>query len=226
MAQPVLAARVRTSKGKGAAKKLRQKNQIPAVFYGPNAGPIVLTVNYPELDNLVKQGMGENIILDLEVISDQGTETRRVILKELQVVPISESFIHADFYEISMDKEITVDIPIRLVNTAIGVTNGGILQHIRRELTVSCLPDKLIDSLDLDVSELDIGDSLHIRDIELPEGITSSEEAHLTVTVVAAPTVKEEEPEEEEIEEEAGEETREEAEGDSTEPESETSETP
>jgi len=222
MTQPVLVARVRTSKGKGAARKLRQKDQIPAVFYGPNAVPIMLTVNYLELDNLVKQGMGENIILDLEVTSDQGTETRKVMLKELQVAPISESFIHADFYEISMDKEITVDIPIRLVNTPIGVTNGGILQHIRRELTVSCLPDKLIESLDLDVSELDIGDSLHIGDIELPEGITSSEEAHLTVTVVAAPTVKEEEAEEEEIEEEA----EEGAEEESTGPESETSETP
>ncbi len=217
MTQPVLAARVRKSKGKGAAKKLRQNNQIPAIFYGPNTDPIMLTVDYPELENMLKQGMGENIILDLEVRSEQGTETRKAILKDLQVAPVDDTFVHADFYEISMDKEITVDIQIRLMNTPVGVTNGGILQHIRRELTVSCLPDKLIDSLDLDVSGLDIGDSLHIRDIELPEGITSTEEAHQTVAVIAAPTVKLEEGEEEELEEKAEEEAKEE----STEPEGE-----
>ncbi len=209
MAQTVLAARVRKSRGKGAAKKLRQKNQIPAIFYGPNTESVMLTVNYVDLEKIVKQGMGENIILDLAVTSEQGTETRKAILKELQVAPVKDAFIHADFYEISMDKEITVDVPIRLVNTAVGVTRGGVLQHIKRELTISCLPDKLIESLYADVSGLDIGDSLHIKDIELPEGITSTEEDHLTVAVIVAPTVKVEGVEEEEIEEAAEGEVRE-----------------
>ena len=79
-----------------------------------------------------------------------------------------------------------------MINTPVGVTNGGILQHIRRELTITCLPDKLINVFDLDVSGLDIGDSIHIRDIELPEGITTAEEGRLTVAVMAAPTVEEE----------------------------------
>ena len=211
MDQPVLAARVRKARGKGAARKLRQKEQIPAIFYGTNTGPIMLAVDYPEFEDIVKRGRGENVILDLQIESEQGIETHRAILKELQLAHISDTFIHADFCEISMDKKITVDIPIRLVNTPIGVTNGGILQHIRRELTVSCLPDKLIDSLDVDMSDLEIGDSLHIRDIELPEGITSTEEGHLTVAIIAAPTVKVEEAEEEEIEEEAEGEVKEEA---------------
>jgi large subunit ribosomal protein L25 len=104
-----------------------------------------------------------------------------------------------------MDKEITVDLPIRLVNTPRGVTDGGFLQTIRRELTVSCLPDKLIDSLEIDVSDLEIGDSIHIQDIELPEGITCAEEDHLTIAVVSAPgggMEEEEEIPEGEIEEE------------------------
>jgi large subunit ribosomal protein L25 len=103
-----------------------------------------------------------------------------------------------------MDKEITVDIPIRLVNSPVGVTEGGILQHIKRELKISCLPGKMIDALELDVSELDIGDSLHVEDIDLPEGIVSLEEGHLTVATVAAPSVAEE-VEEEVIEEELAE---------------------
>ncbi|MBW1916312.1 MAG: 50S ribosomal protein L25, partial [Deltaproteobacteria bacterium] len=96
--------------------------------------------------------------------------------------------------------EITVDIPVRLANIPLGVANGGILQHVRREITVSCLPDKLIESVDVDVSELDIGDAVHISDIDLPDGIKTAQETNLTVAVVVAPTVAEEV--EEEIEEE------------------------
>jgi large subunit ribosomal protein L25 len=212
MAQSMLAAQVREKTGKGAARKLRQNEQIPAIFYGPDTESIKLTVNYSELEDIINKGEGENIILDLKITSEDGSETKKVILKELQVVPVQDTFIHADFYEISMDKEITVDIPIRLVNTPVGVTLGGILQQIRRELTVTCLPDKLVDSLEVDVSELEIGDSVHIKDIELPEGIFCADEAHLTVAVLAAPSVKEEEEvEEEELEEEAEGESKEEA---------------
>ncbi len=204
MARPVLNARIRQSKGKGAAKKLRRNNQIPAIFYGPNAEPVMLAVDYPEFERITKQAAGENIILDLKIQSDGATETRSTILKDLQIDPIKDIYLHADFYEISMDKEITVHVPIHLVNTPAGVEEGGILQHVRRELTVSCLPDKLVDALEVDVSQLEIGDSVHIRDIRLPEGITLLDEDHLTVAVVAAPTVMPEEVEvEEEVEEEA-----------------------
>ena len=198
MTQPVLAAYLRKTTGKGAARKLRKNNQVPAVFYGPGTETVMLTLDYPELERLLKQASGENIILDLQVKSDKRTESKKAILKDLQVDPVKDTYIHADFYEISMDKKITVAVPIQLINTPIGASNGGILQHIRRELTITCLPDKLIDTFELDVSALDIGDSIHIRDIELPEGITSEEETHLTVALVAAPTVEVEEKEEEE----------------------------
>ena len=202
MSQPVIAARVRKNKGKGAARKLRKNNQIPAIFYGPKTEPVMLAVDYSELTGIMKRGTGENIVIDLQVQSDQGTETRKAMLKDLLMDPVKDTFLHADFYEISMDKKITVGVPIRLVNTPVGAADGGILQHIRRELTISCMPGKLIDFLDLDVSGLDIGDSLHIRDIELPEGITTAEEDHLTVALVAAPTVTPEAVEEEVVEEE------------------------
>ena len=206
MRQLALAAHVRENRGKGAARKLRQNDQLPAIFYGPATETIMLTVDYPELARITKQGKGENIILDLQITSDHGEETRKAMLKELMVDPVNGAYLHADFYEISMDKEITVDIPVTLVNTPIGATEGGFLQHIRRDITVSCLPDNLIDSLELDVSELDIGDTIHIRDIEFPEGITCSEEGHLTVVVVSAPGGGMEE-EEEELEEGIEEET-------------------
>lgn len=200
MDQIVLAARVRQNKGKGAARKLRSKDQIPAIFYGPETEPIMIVLDYPELERVIKQGTGENIILDLQVQSELGTETRKAMLKDITIDPIRDTYLHADFYEISMDKEITVNIPIHLINAPAGVVAGGILQHIRRELTVSCLPGRLIDSIDVDVSGLEVGDSLHIRDIEFPDGMKTTDEGYLTVAVVAAPTVSEEEAEEEEIE--------------------------
>jgi large subunit ribosomal protein L25 len=95
-----------------------------------------------------------------------------------------------------MEREITVNIPIHLVNTPAGVADGGVLQHILRELTVSCLPDNLIDQIELDISGLGLGDSLHVGDIVLPEGIRTDQESHLTVAVVAAPAAPAKEGEE------------------------------
>jgi len=202
MDQPRVSARVRKNKGKGAVRKLRKDNVIPAIFYGPQTEPVMLAVDYPELESLIKQGRAENVILDLQMQTDYGTENRKAILKDVLIDPVKDTVLHVDFYEISMDREITVDIPIRLTNTPVGVTDGGVLQQIRRQLTISCLPDKMIDALEMDVSGLAIGDSLHVEDIELPEGINSLDEGHLTIAVVAAPTVVEEEVEEEALEEE------------------------
>jgi large subunit ribosomal protein L25 len=190
MDQAVLAAQVRKTKGKGAARRLRRNNQIPAIFYGPKTEPIMLAVDYPELKRIIMKSASDTMILNLEVQSDQGTETRKVMLKELMTDPVKDAFLHADFYEISMDKEITVDIPIRFTGTPGGVTMGGILQHVRRELTISCLPDKLIDSIEVDVSALKIGEALHIDDITLPEGVISVDDGHLAIAVVNAPSIK------------------------------------
>lgn len=198
MDQLVLAAQTRQETGKGAARKLRQHGRIPAVFYGPDSGATMLAVEYSALEKLLKGGTGENILIDLQVHSEDGIETKTTMIKELQTDPVDDRFLHADFYEVSMDKEITVNVAIQLVNTPVGVTKGGMLEHIRRELTVSCLPGKLTHSIDADISKLDIGDSLHVEDIELPEGMTALEDGHLTVAVIAAPAAAEKEEEEEE----------------------------
>jgi len=213
MHQLTLAAQERDQKGKGAARKFRKNNQLPAIFYGPNTDPMMLAVNYHEFEQITKLSGFENTILDLKITSRHGEETRKAMVKDLMMDPVKNNYLHADFYEISMDKEITVDIPIRLVNTPIGVTDGGFLQIMRRELTVSCLPDRLIDSLEIDVAGLEMGDSVHIRDIALPEGITSVEEGDLTVAVVSAPVGGLEGIEEEGIEEETAVSEEETAEG-------------
>jgi large subunit ribosomal protein L25 len=197
-----LLATVREATGKAAAKKIRAAGQLPAVFYGPKSESVKLSVSYADLQKIISKASSENIILGLQIGSEK--KPRTVILKELQTDPVRDTFIHADFYEVSMDQEITVDVAINLTGTPEGVTRGGILQTIRRDITISCLPDKLVDSIDVDVTRLDIGDAIHIEDLKLPEGISTVMDGHLTVAVVAAPTV-EPEPEEEELEEEAAE---------------------
>ena len=137
MARYKLPVRLSEDKGKGATRALRMNNQVPGVFYGPKTTPLKLVANYPDLKKIIKQTSGESLIFDLQIETDKGSDTRIVMLKELQVDPVEDTYLHADFYEISMDRELTVDISIRLINTPSGVTNGGILQHVRREVTVS-----------------------------------------------------------------------------------------
>ena len=206
MAQTTLSASIRELTGKGAARKLRREDQIPAIFYGPNAAPVMISVNDSDLRGILRDMSSENIILTLQIESDKGKDVRTVMLKELQAHPFKPIVFHADFYEVSMDKELTVDIALHLVNTPEGVTKGGVLQQVRRELNVSALPSKLVDFIEVDVSALDIGDAVHAADIQLPEGIKSNEEDGLTIAVVSAPTVEaEEEVVEEELEEEMAE---------------------
>ncbi len=185
MTQLALAAHIRTETGKGAARRLRQNKQVPAIFYGPGADPIMLSVEYSHLLGLEKAGKGENAILDLKIQTEDGETLKKVMVKELTIDPLKNTFIHADFYEISNDRKLTLPIPVHLLNTPAGVTEGGgVLQQIRRELTITCFPDKLIEFLEIDVSNLDVGDTVRIEDLELPEGVETLEEAHLTVAVV------------------------------------------
>ncbi len=206
MDQPVLVAQERVQTGKGAARKLRKNDQLPAIFYGPESENTMLTVSYSDFEKIIQSGSGENTLFNLEIQAKDGNRTKTAMLKELQSDPVENNYLHVDFYEISMDKEITVDVAIELTGTAVGVTNGGILENIRRELTVTCLPGKLTRTIEVDISDLDIGDSLHVEDIRLPEGMTAMEDGHLTVAIIAPPAVEEvEEVEEEEVEEMAAE---------------------
>jgi large subunit ribosomal protein L25 len=211
MAQLILNAHVRNTTGKGAARKLRRDKLVPAVFYGPKAAATMLSVSYSDLQAIIRSTTSENIILQLRIESDKGSDTHSVILKELQADPIKPLYYHADFYEIAMDKELTLNIALHLVGSPVGVTKGGVLQHVRRELQVSCLPSDMVESIEVDVSLLDIGDAVHVKDIVLPGGIKTLEELDETVAVVAMPHVAAEKVEEEVVEE-AGEKAEAEAE--------------
>jgi len=167
----------------------------------------MLAVKYLDLKTLLKSASSENVIFQLQIESGQGTENKTVMLKELQSDPIKPVYYHADFYEVSMDKEITLNVPVHLVGTPVGAAKGGILQHVKRELSVSCLPGNLVEFLEVDVAALDMGDAVHVKDMVLPPGLKTAEDGDTTIAVVTAPHVVaekvEEVPEEEKAEEEA-----------------------
>ncbi|MBE9542197.1 MAG: 50S ribosomal protein L25 [Proteobacteria bacterium] len=202
MATIQLDSKKRTTIGKGSARKLRSMGRLPVILYGPETDSIMLSLDYKQLEKILRGKSAESIIFDLRVDSNGKNNSKRVMIKEIQKDPVTRDYLHVDFYEISMEKELEVDIPVYLVNTPIGVSEGGILEHIRRELKILCMPKNLIDKIEIDVSGLDVGQSLHIEDISFPPGLKSIEDGNLTIATVVAPTIEEEKVEEEEIEEE------------------------
>ena len=195
--------KIRTTTGNGPARRLRMSGQIPAVLYGPKTESVLLSVNKSDLELLFKKGGIGQVVLNLVIQKNGETTTRPAMIKELQTHPLSRNFIHIDFYEIKMDQKITAKIPVVTTGTAKGVELGGIVQIIRRELEVECLPLEVPDSIEIDISDLDIGDSIHMGQIRIEGGIEFLEEDDYTVVTVVSPKMEEEEPEEEEeIEEE------------------------
>jgi large subunit ribosomal protein L25 len=204
-----LNARSRKETGKGVARSLRRQALIPAVFYGPKVDPVPLALGAKEVEKVVSSEAPENILIDLNIENGEATESHRAMIKEIQVDPVKQTILHVDLYAISMDQKISLEIPISLTGTPVGVTEGGILQQVSRTIEVSCLPDQIPETLVLDVSDLVIGDSLHVNDLDIPEGVELLVEEKLTVATVVPPT-KEEEIEPEILEEEEGEEVEEE----------------
>jgi large subunit ribosomal protein L25 len=193
----------RTATGNGPAGRLRRTGQIPAVYYGPNTKPVLISVNKNDLELALKKGGIGQVILNLVIQNNGETLTMPAMIKELQTHPVSRNFIHVDFYEIRMDRKITVKIPVITKGVAKGVEVGGILQIVRRELEVECLPLEVPESIVIDITDLDIGDSIHVGKISLEGEIEILEEDNRTVVTVLHPKLEEAEtPEEEEAAEE------------------------
>ncbi len=197
-----LNANIRTTVGNGPARRLRQSGQLPAVLYGPGAETVLLSVNISDFDQVLKKRSVGQLLLNL-VIQDSETYTRSAMVKELQTHPVSRDFLHVDFYEIAMDRKIRVKVPIVTTGMAKGVELGGVLQIVRREIEVLCLPFEVPESFEIDIADLDIGDSIHVRDISQEGEIEFLEDENFTVVTLLVPKIEEEEEPIEEEEEEA-----------------------
>ena len=195
-----LKSKVRTTVGNGPARELRRQGSIPAVLYGPDTESILLSISTKALEQVTKSANIGQLLLNLTIEGDE-TVTKTAMIRELQIHPLSGNLIHVDFYEVDMDRKIIVSIPIVTVGKSKGVEQGGMLQLVRRELEVLCLPNEIPESIEVDVSDLDIGDSVHVDEIELGDDIELPvADVNFTVITVLAPALEEEE-EEEELEE-------------------------
>jgi len=206
----------RTDSGKGQARTLRREGRLPAVLYGPNTDPVMLSIDLSELEDITKGGSAGQAILSISVKGEK--KPRTAMIKDLQVSPLSRDYLHIDFYEVDMQKKINVMVPVTTTGKCIGLEMGGMIQLIRRELEVLCLPGNIPEHIEIDITELNIGDSVHVEDVQLEGDIEIPHDVDFTILTILSGKMKEEEVEEEELEEgeegvEEGEEAEAEAEG-------------
>ena len=174
---------------KGKVKQLRRQGKLPGVFYGPKSGPVPLELSKKDFMSRVADLEGSRLI---RIKSSSPTLADRVALvKEMQFHPVTGEIVHADFYEVDLSAKIRVKVPLHFVGKAEGVVRGGILQPVVREIEVECLPMDIPEYFDVEVSSLDIGHSLHIKDLPIPEGVAAIYESNFTLVTVVTPTVEE-----------------------------------
>ena len=185
MKEVSIVANPRTKVGKGSARQTRMAGHIPAVVYGPEIDPVPISIEAKAFRAAVKGSTGASTIFDLDV---EGKKNK-VVIRDIQRDPVTSKVTHIDFHAIAMNKPIHLSIPIRFVGVSEGVkTQGGIMQTTLRELEISCLPADIPEKVEIDVAELNIGDSVHVEDLSIPNVNILSDE-HSTVVVISAPTV-------------------------------------
>lgn len=194
-------AKRREKTGKGISRTLRRQGEMPAVLYGASIDNMPLSVDIHEIQLLLNKVSPSQALLDLQ-IENGAQDKKTVMIKELQIDPVKFNYLHIDFYEVKMDQQISTTVPVVATGTSKGVEEGGILQIIRRELEVNCLPGDIPEQIEIDITDLDVGDSVHVEDIKLKKEIEIPYETNFTILTVVSPAMeKEEVPEAEEGEE-------------------------
>ena len=196
-----LSAKTRKTSGKGAARKSRSNNEIPAIVYGAKTDPEMLSINTIDFIKIIRKHGSMGLFFNLIIDGDSGKK-KSVMLKDMQMDTFSLNYLHIDLHEIDMDETVTISVQVEAVGDSKGVEEGGILQIIRRELDVVCKPADAPDTIQIDVTDLDVGDAVHVEDIDLGENVEIPHDVNFTVITIVAPSVEEEEVEEDEEDDE------------------------
>jgi large subunit ribosomal protein L25 len=194
MAEQVkLKAHKRTLIGRNAIKQIKHGGLVPAVIYGGKDEPINLQVSARDLSNVLAHASSEHVLVDLEIVDGDVSSSKLALIQDVQHHALKRDILHVDFHAVSRTEKITSEVPIETFGEALGVkTFGGLLEHALRTLEVECFPQDLPDLIQVDVSNLNVGESLHVRDIQLPSGVEAITNADLTVASVVEPRVGEE----------------------------------
>jgi large subunit ribosomal protein L25 len=185
-----LAAQTRASAGRTAVKKIKAQGLVPAVIYGAQQQAQNLQVNAREFHNLLSHATGEHLLVELQIADGSDTSNRLALIQEVQHDPIRGNVLHIDFHSVSADEKIHAEIPVEPFGEAHGVKNfGGILEVSLHSVMVECLPQDLPQLIQVDVCQMNVNDAIHIRDLQLPSGVTAKADADLAVLRIAPPTV-------------------------------------
>jgi large subunit ribosomal protein L25 len=188
MADIVVSAKNRTETGKNVNRRLRVEGLIPGVLYGSSKKPVAVSVSPKEIGSILKSKTGENTLFDLELDGSR----RTVILKEFQLEPIKGSMLHADFYEVALDKLLQVNVHVELVGVPVGVkVQGGIVDWVTRELEIESLPRDIPEKITVDISNLEIGKHVRVADIQVPDKVKILTELDIVIAHVVAPRAEE-----------------------------------
>lgn len=203
-----LTAETREVSSKGQIKEMRKRDYVPAVVYGKKVDNTLLSVNRKELIQALNTSAGANVLIDLKI---EGGKKRKetVMVKELQRDPVKDIFLHVDFIGISLEDKLQVKVPISFNGEPLGVKEGGVPSVQLREVIVETLPTDIPEFLEVDISQLNIGDSLNVSDLQIPKGAQVVGDPDETIISVLAPTIEEEPTEDEDLLEEGAEESEE-----------------
>lgn len=179
-----LQATTRTTTGNGPARVLRREGRVPAILYGPASEPRMLSVGVHDIETIFKESSVSRSIFNL--IIDGGKETKAAMIKELQTNPVDRHLVHIDFYAVDMTRKVRVNVPVVTTGKAVGVEMGGMLQIIRRELEVLCLPNAIPQAITIDISKLDVGQSVHVEEIQVGDDIELPHEVNFTVLTISS----------------------------------------
>ncbi len=184
-----LSATPRQELGSKPAKRLRRNGRIPAVLYGPGIkDAIPLALDRKELDRIMHVIADENVLVNLTIEGED--KPRKAMFKDIAFHPVEDTVQHIDLLEVLMDHKVVVEVPLHFVGRSEGVASGGLLQVEARRLRVECLPVHIPEHIEVDVTSLRIGQSLHVKDLKLPEGLKAKENPDLTIVAVLAPKVE------------------------------------
>lgn len=180
-----LSALNRSAAGKGAARSARREGRIPAVLYGGDQAPVSITVDTILMEKALKAGGDtDNILVNLSIENE--AEPTLTLVRSTQHNPLSGRLEHVDFYRVSTDKPITTTVPLHTTGTPVGVRNGGMFEQVLREIEISCLPLNIPDAIDVDVSDMDLGHSMHVSDIPESDQFTILTASDRSIATVAA----------------------------------------
>ena len=186
-----LSAQTRSVAGRTAVNKIKAQGLVPACIYGGHDQPVNLTLNKREISNLLAHATSEHVLVDLEIADGAKTSSRLALIQEVQHHPIRRDVLHVDFHAVRADEKLHAEIPVEPFGEPAGVKNfGGILEIALHSLQVECLPRDLPELIRIDVSGLNVGEAIHVKDIALPAGVTVRADGDLTVARVAAPKVE------------------------------------